>query len=927
MIHRLWFIKVFLLLLHVHFFSLLSFAQKDSGEFSLQLTVTDARTNEKLEFATVSLRDSIRKRQFSTITDTKGMSRLKNIPQGEYQLHISFIGYQKLLLSLVLDRDTSLTLFLTPTATQLKDIIVTASESRGLTSSSRIDRKAMELLQPSSFSDILSLIPGHMSQDPALGKVNLIGLREVGTSSEQYNTSSLGTSFMIDGVPISTDANMQYVLGSSQSEKSHSLDITGKGVDMRTIPTDDIETVQIIRGIPSVEFGDLTSGLIKIKRKTGYTEWEARFKADPGSKLFYVGKGFSTSNNWNFNIGIDYLNAKPDPRNNLEIYKRFTTSLRIYKQLKTSSHEVNYNLNLDYGGSFDNQKSDPDISYQKVDRYKSTYNRMAISNQVEWKTKKELFIRSFSLLTAVNYQKDQIKQTKFVSLNRDTPIPTHDEEGEYDGVFLPYQYTANLLVDGQPINAYAKATSNLQLSTYQITHNIKAGIEWSMDKNLGRGQVYDLARPLYPSMSARPRPYKDIPAGHELSFFVEDVLYMPIKNHDLTISAGIRSLSSLNLKSTYRMHGKLYWDPRINILWSLPSLFIKGDALKVQIAGGIGWHTKVPVLADLYPNLIYRDFIQFNYYHTNETFRRINIRTYKIDPTNYELEPARNKKIELRADLSYRQHLLSVTYFHEQLNSGFRNSSRFRTFEYKKYDNNSVDASQLQGPPDLNKVSYILDTVISSYNITTNGSTIRKEGIEFQYSSQRIPFIQTKITINGAWFKSIYRNSQPIYSKPSVILGGKELPYVGLYKDDSGYNKQQLNTNFTFDTYLPSLGLSFATSVQCMWFSNQRNMKQNGIPIKYIDIQGIEHDYTEADKTHAERQWLTVNYNDILWKKQTEPLYFYVNFKATKTFKERVRLALFVNKMLDYTPDYTSNGIKVRRNVTPYFGMELNLKL
>ena len=153
MIHRLWFIKVFLLLLHVHFFSLLSFAQKDSGEFSLQLTVTDARTNEKLEFATVSLRDSIRKRQFSTITDTKGMSRLKNIPQGEYQLHISFIGYQKLLLSLVLDRDTSLTLFLTPTATQLKDIIVTASESRGLTSSSRIDRKAMELLQPSSFSE------------------------------------------------------------------------------------------------------------------------------------------------------------------------------------------------------------------------------------------------------------------------------------------------------------------------------------------------------------------------------------------------------------------------------------------------------------------------------------------------------------------------------------------------------------------------------------------------------------------------------------------------------------------------------------------------------------------------------------------------------------------------------------------------------
>ena len=53
MTHRLWFIKVFLLLLNVHFFSLLSFAQKGSSEFNLNLTVIDAQTNEKLEFATV----------------------------------------------------------------------------------------------------------------------------------------------------------------------------------------------------------------------------------------------------------------------------------------------------------------------------------------------------------------------------------------------------------------------------------------------------------------------------------------------------------------------------------------------------------------------------------------------------------------------------------------------------------------------------------------------------------------------------------------------------------------------------------------------------------------------------------------------------------------------------------------------------------
>ena len=36
---------------------------------------------------------------------------------------------------------------------------------------------------------------------------------------------------------------------------------------MRSISTDDIESVEVIRGIPSVEFGNLTSGVVNIKKK------------------------------------------------------------------------------------------------------------------------------------------------------------------------------------------------------------------------------------------------------------------------------------------------------------------------------------------------------------------------------------------------------------------------------------------------------------------------------------------------------------------------------------------------------------------------------------------------------------------------------------------------------------------------------------
>ena len=36
------------------------------------------------------------------------------------------------------------------------------------------------------------------------------------------------------------------------------------GVDLREIPTENIESVEVIQGIPDAKYGDLTSGLIKV---------------------------------------------------------------------------------------------------------------------------------------------------------------------------------------------------------------------------------------------------------------------------------------------------------------------------------------------------------------------------------------------------------------------------------------------------------------------------------------------------------------------------------------------------------------------------------------------------------------------------------------------------------------------------------------
>ena len=68
--------------------------------------------------------------------------------------------------------------------------------------------------------------------------------------------------------------------------------------------------------------------------------------------------------------------------------------------------------------------------------------------------------------------------------------------------------------------------------------------------------------------------------------------------------------------------------------------------------------------------------------------------------------------------------------------------------------------------------------------------------------------------------------------------------------------------------------------------------------------------------------------NPTLFRYETTPFSMNVNLKITKKlYQDKMAVSLFVNKLLDYTPSYDLFDRHVRREVTPYFGMELNLKL
>lgn len=120
--------------------------------------------------------------------------------------------------------------------------------------------------------------------------------------------------------------------------------------------------------------------------------------------------------------------------------------------------------------------------------------------------------------------------------------------------------------------------------------------------------------------------------------------------------------------------------------------------------------------------------------------------------------------------------------------------------------------------------------------------------MEFQFASKRIESLKTRVTMYGAWIKTIYNSDSPQYKASSILLDNKQLKYVGLYNGDNGTESQAFNTNFMFDTYIQRLGLTFSTSAQCTWYTNRRNLWNNGVPVSYIDQSGETHPFREEDK-------------------------------------------------------------------------------
>ena len=163
----------------------------------------------------------------------------------------------------------------------------------------------------------------------------------------------------------------------------------------------------------------------------------------------------------------------------------------------------------------------------------------------------------------------------------------------------------------------------------------------------------------------------------------------------------------------------------------------------------------------------------------------------------------------------------------------------------------------------------------------------------------------------------------PGFASPETLLYSPELKfYSNRVKMD-----ENLNTNVIADVYIPKIGFTVSATIELNWYTASQTLYKDGTPIAYMDLSGELKPYTEECKQDPYLQWLVFSYNEDQFRRKVVPFAGYLNLRVQKSVTKYADLAFFVNKLLDYLPDYKVDGVTIHRSTSPYFGMEINLKI
>ncbi|PIE49830.1 MAG: hypothetical protein CSA39_00495, partial [Flavobacteriales bacterium] len=746
------------------FFLFLTQTSESQEKTDFKGKVLDKQTGTPVEMATLLLNDLGK----WGVTDEDGLFLIPQLNSGSYIVELSCLGYTKIQFTVVVKpKMEPLIIELEQASLSLPEVVVTAQEKK-LTTSSKIEQNAIRHLQPKSLVDVFQLLPGQITKNPTLATPAQIKLREM----KENDNSALGAAVIVDGVPISNNANLQVTSTTRSGTGNKAPTVAGAGIDLRSITTDNIESIEVIRGIPSAEYGDLTSGAVIVKTKAGETPYEGKMALDPETKIFYLGKGFLLNNEkGSLNFGIDYTESYQDKRRKYEGFKRLTGNLGYSNTFLKETKPISFNVRLSYFETIDDAKTDPELKSDEV--INSSFKGFRAGLNGMWQLDLPWLTNlSYNFSGSYTHNKDYIKDLKTVTAGT-MPLATSYEEGEHEANFIPSEYYSEMTIDGKPFNIFAQIKGSMAFNIGNWHNNIKLGVEWRTDGNNGNGKQFNINYPpVINSISTlRPRSYKDIPSLNTLAIFVDDRFSFPIGLTEFTGRMGLR-FNNTQPQGLFTTNGNTTLEPRVNLRYQFLNNTNNSTFNDLALRFGYGIAAKMPTLLHLYPDKAYFDSISFNYYDGSDSSLAVVTTKIVEDTGNSNLKPSYNQKFEAGLDFSLGKVSGKVTAYHEKQTRGFGFSRVPLFLKHTEYQVNGADKNPffVEGEGvyyyENNQIfpaTSVQDTAFSFYRIPVNDQVRIKKGIEYTLNLGKIEPVSTDVIVDGAWLCTETYNTQKTY--------------------------------------------------------------------------------------------------------------------------------------------------------------------
>ena len=856
-------------------------------------------------------------------TDLEGKFRFTGTKGTEYTLNVSYLNHVDKEVKVKAGSPEPLVIVLEEQSYELAEVVVMADYKKNQGSTAVINQQALEHIQPTSVADVLSLIPGGLFRESSATGFNRISLRQSGSD----DNTSLGMAVVMDGIPQDNDGFRASIPGLSTDEYSDRLGMN-RGIDLKTLSTDHIRKIEIVKGISSAKLGNLSSGVIQTTSKIGITPAQLRMKVDPLTKLIYLGKGFRISPKMGYlHTGIDYTSVYDDRRDPMSKYSRLTGQVTYNNSVDVGDKTLFLFFKLSEVYTL-NQAKEDELTQDYNESFRNKYSRTGASFKAQMYDLGKI-VDNVEFIASADYTYDVIDRNRLVQTGTPLPSPLATEEGESEGIYLPSTYYSPFQIENKPLSLLTQLNAESLFETRSFRHKVIYGLSWKRTKNYGEGVMVDMTRPPYPGNNeyVRPVPNRSIPALSVGAAYAEEQLKHSNRWFDFELNAGVRFTQMFNLDTKYTELRKLQVEPRINAALSFNIDLAGGKSLRNMFRFGFGQENKLPTLDYIYPDRVYKDMIVLNAYtKQDDPFNHLITYTKIYDVTNNSLRPNRNTKYEAGWDVEYEGYSLSLTFFKEHSDRGFESVAEYSPVRYTRYVD-PIDGQPIVGRrPE--KEDYVADPYATfvDMDIVRNSMKVEKKGLEYLLRFPKIIPLSTTVEINGAYYDTRYSSGAPLQYHPAFRDDDRPQPYVGIYRRQDITRQRIFNTNLWFNTNIPRYKMIFTTFFQFIWLNEEMRINGDEYPSAYFDTDGRMH-------TVDDRILQSIKDGHTVWRhyhiykedfSETLPVSLTVNFKVTKEFSRMIRASFFVNNILDINPLYKNRyNQNVRVWQKSFFGAEM----